>query len=46
VKRLTPDVDLISGMPVDVLIVTERQTMMDDLTKPFREALRRSFRET
>lgn len=45
VKRLAPDVALIPGMPVDVLIVTERRTMMDYLTKPFRDALWRSFRE-
>jgi HlyD family secretion protein len=45
VKRLAPSVDLIPGMPAEVLIVTERRTMMDYLTKPFRDALWRSFRE-
>jgi HlyD family secretion protein len=44
-KRIAPTVDLISGMPVEVLVVTERRTMMDYLTKPFRDALWRSFRE-
>jgi hypothetical protein len=33
------------GMPVEVLVVTERRTMMEYLAKPFREALWRSFRE-
>jgi HlyD family secretion protein/epimerase transport system membrane fusion protein len=42
---LAPSVDLIPGMPVEVLIVTERRTMMEYLVKPFREALWRSFRE-
>jgi HlyD family secretion protein len=28
-KRLAPTVDLIPGMPVEVLIVTERRTMFD-----------------
>jgi HlyD family secretion protein len=44
-ERLAPTVDLISGMPVEVLVVTERRTMVDYLTKPFRDALWRSFRE-
>ena len=44
-ERIAPTVDLISGMPVEVLVVTERRTMMDYLTKPFRDALWRSFRE-
>ena len=42
---LAPSVDLIPGMPVEVLVVTERRTMMEYLAKPFREALWRSFRE-
>jgi membrane fusion protein, type I secretion system len=45
VKRLAPTVDLIPGMPAEVLIVTERRTMLDYLAKPFRDALWRSFRE-
>lgn len=45
VKTLAPSVDLISGMPVEVLVVTERRTMLDYLAKPFRDALWRSFRE-
>jgi HlyD family secretion protein/epimerase transport system membrane fusion protein len=43
--RLAPSVDLIPGMPVEVLVVTERRTMLEYLAKPFREALWRSFRE-
>jgi HlyD family secretion protein len=42
---LAPSVDLIPGMPVEVLVVTERRTMAEYLVKPFREALWRSFRE-
>src|SRR6516165_4525978 len=44
-KRLAPTVDLIPGMPVEVLIVTERRTMFDYISKPFRDAFWRSFRE-
>ena len=44
-KKLAPSVDLIPGMPVEVLVVTERRTMLDYLAKPFRDALWRSFRE-
>jgi HlyD family secretion protein len=44
-ERIAPRIDLIPGMPVEVLVVTERRTMMDYLTKPFRDALWRSFRE-
>jgi multidrug efflux pump subunit AcrA (membrane-fusion protein) len=43
--KLAPSVDLIPGMPVEVLVVTERRTMLEYLAKPFREALWRSFRE-
>ena len=42
---LAPSVDLIPGMPVEVLVVTERRTMIEYLAKPFHEALWRSFRE-
>src|SRR5262245_56993068 len=45
VKRLAPTVELIAGMPAEVLVVTERRTMMDYLARPFRDALWRSFRE-
>jgi HlyD family secretion protein len=45
-ERLAPTVDLIPGMPVEILIVTERRTMFDYISKPFRDAFWRSFRET
>jgi multidrug efflux pump subunit AcrA (membrane-fusion protein) len=45
-KRLAPTVALIPGMSAEVLIVTERRTMLDYLLKPFRDAMWRSFRET
>src|SRR5262247_2283238 len=45
VKTLAPSVELIPGMPVEVLVVTERRTMLDYLAKPFRDAFWRSFRE-
>jgi HlyD family secretion protein len=45
VKTLAPSVDLIPGMPVEVLVVTEKRTMVDYLAKPFLDALWRSFRE-
>jgi HlyD family secretion protein len=45
VKTLAPSVELIPGMPVEVLVVTERRTMLEYLAKPFRDAFWRSFRE-
>jgi HlyD family secretion protein/epimerase transport system membrane fusion protein len=45
VKTLAPSVELIPGIPVEVLVVTERRTMLDYLAKPFRDAFWRSFRE-
>jgi membrane fusion protein, type I secretion system len=44
-QRMAPGIDLIPGMPVEVLIVTERRTMLDYLLRPFDDALWRSFRE-
>jgi HlyD family secretion protein/epimerase transport system membrane fusion protein len=44
-QRLAPGIDLIPGMPVEVLVVTERRTMLDYLLRPFDDALWRSFRE-
>jgi HlyD family secretion protein/epimerase transport system membrane fusion protein len=45
-RRLAPHVELIPGMPAEVLIVTEHRTLIDYLSKPFRDAFWRSFRET
>ncbi len=44
-RRLAPGIDLLPGMPVDVLVVTERRTMLDYLLRPLDDALWRSFRE-
>jgi membrane fusion protein, type I secretion system len=44
-ERLAPTINLIPGMPVEVLIVTERRTMFDYIFKPFQDAIWRSFRE-
>jgi len=44
-QRMAPGIDLIPGMPVEVLVVTERRTMLDYLLRPFDDALWRSFRE-
>jgi HlyD family secretion protein len=45
-RRLAPQVEMIPGMPAEVLIVTEHRTMIGYLSKPFRDAFRRSFRES
>lgn len=45
-KRIAPQVELVSGMPADVLIVTGEQTMVQYLFRPFLDALWRSLRET
>jgi HlyD family secretion protein len=44
-QRMAPGIDLIPGMPVEVLVVTERRTMLDYLLRPLDDALWRSFRE-
>ena len=44
-QQLAPEVDLIPGMPADVLIVTEHRSLVDYLAKPFRDSFRRSFHE-
>ena len=43
---LGPRIELVPGMPAEVLIVTGERTMMDYLLEPFMKALKRSFRET
>jgi HlyD family secretion protein len=45
VERLTPKVELLPGMPADVMIVTERRTLFEYMLQPFLDAWRRSFRE-
>jgi HlyD family secretion protein len=44
-NRLAPNVKLITGMPADVLFITEHRTMLDYLFQPFLEIFRRSFHE-
>jgi membrane fusion protein, type I secretion system len=44
-KRIAPNVKLIPGMPADVLIVTDHQTMFHYLFKPFLDVFRNSFHE-
>jgi HlyD family secretion protein len=46
VRRLAPRVELIPGMPAEVLVVTEHRTLIDYLSRPFRDAFWRSFRES
>ena len=46
IRRAHPDVELVPGMPAEVLIVTGERTMVEYLFQPFLEALWRSFRET
>ena len=43
---LEPQVNLIPGMPADVLITTEHRTFIHYLFKPFLDAFSRSFHET
>jgi len=46
IRRHAPGVELIPGMPADVLLVTGERTMLQYLFQPFIDALRRSFRES
>lgn len=43
--RLDPAIELVPGMPAEVLIVRKERTMVRYLLEPFRDAFRRSFRE-
>jgi HlyD family secretion protein len=42
---LQPRLELVPGMPADVLIVTEQRTMIEYLFEPLLEVVRKSFRE-
>jgi HlyD family secretion protein/epimerase transport system membrane fusion protein len=44
-ERLGSAVELVPGMPAEVLIVRTERTMLRYLLEPFRDAFRRSFRE-
>jgi HlyD family secretion protein len=46
IRQLHAGIELIPGMPAEVLIVTGERTMADYLLQPFLDALWRSFRET
>lgn len=43
---LAEEVELMVGMPADVMILTGERTMLDYLLKPFSDSLRGSFRES
>ena len=40
-----PDIEIVPGMPAEVLIVTGERTVLDYILQPFDETLRRGFRE-
>ncbi len=44
-RQIDPNLELVPGMPAEVLIVTRERTMFQYLFEPFVEAFRRSFRE-
>jgi HlyD family secretion protein len=46
VRQAQSNIELIPGMPAEVLIVTGERTMAEYLFQPFLDALWRSFRET
>ena len=45
IEHLGGDIDLIAGMPADVMILTGERTFFDYLIKPFADSIRASFRE-
>jgi HlyD family secretion protein/epimerase transport system membrane fusion protein len=46
VRRSHSNIELMPGMPAEVLIVTGQRTMVEYIFQPFLDALWRSFRET
>lgn len=44
-RRIDPQLELVPGMPAEVLIVTRERTMFQYLFEPLLDAFRRSFRE-
>ncbi|MCV2866667.1 HlyD family type I secretion periplasmic adaptor subunit [Albidovulum sediminicola] len=46
IDKLGGTVDLVSGMPVDVMILTGETTLADLLLRPIAESLRKSFRDS
>lgn len=45
-ERVGAEVELVPGMPAEVLIVRKERTLVNYLLEPFRQAFRWSFRET
>ena len=45
VERLGPNIELVPGMPADVLVVTGERTMVTYLLRPFLDAVWRTLRE-
>jgi HlyD family secretion protein len=45
IRNIGPQVELVPGMPAEVLIVTGERTMIQYLLEPFNDIFRRSFRE-
>jgi HlyD family secretion protein len=45
VERLGPNIELVPGMPADVLVVTGERTMVAYLLRPFLDAIWRTLRE-
>ena len=45
IRNIGPQVELVPGMPAEVLIVTGERTMLQYLLEPFSDIFRRSFRE-
>lgn len=46
IDKLGGKVDLVAGMPVDVMILTGETTLADLLIRPIAESLRKSFRDS
>jgi HlyD family secretion protein/epimerase transport system membrane fusion protein len=46
VERIGPNIELVPGMPADVLIVTGERTLADYLLRPFLDAVWKTMRET
>lgn len=46
IEHLVTKVELVPGMPAEIMIVTDRRTLMEYLLEPLTSAWRRSFRET
>ena len=44
-EQIGPNIELVPGMPADVLIVTDKRTMAQYLFQPFLDAIWKTFRE-